>query len=77
MEISATEFKAHCLELLDRVRDHKETIVITKRGKPVARLSPFGEGPPESILGSLSGLGRTLGEIVEPVAGLWDLDAGP
>ncbi len=77
MEISATEFKAHCLELLDRVRDHKETIVITKRGKPVARLSPFGDGPPESILGSLSGLGKTVGEIVEPIEGLWDLDAGP
>ncbi len=76
MEITASEFKAHCLELLDRVRDHKETIVITKRGKPVARLLPIGDGPPRSILGSLSGLGVTTGDIVAPVEGLWELDAG-
>ncbi|MCE7872938.1 type II toxin-antitoxin system Phd/YefM family antitoxin [bacterium CPR1] len=76
MEISASEFKAHCLELLDRVRDHKQTIVITKRGKPVARLLPITDGPPQSILGSLSGLGRTNGDIVAPIEDLWELDAG-
>lgn len=74
MEISATEFKAHCLELLDRVRDHKEEIVITKRGCPVARLLPFQEGPPVTILGSLAGSGRTVGDIVSPIEGIWSLD---
>lgn len=74
MEISASEFKAHCLEILDRVRDHKDPIIITKRGKPVARLLPFQEGEPEQILGCLAGSGRTVGDIVSPVEGLWSLD---
>lgn len=40
MTITATEFKARCLELMDRVYQTGESIVITKRGKPVSRLAP-------------------------------------
>jgi prevent-host-death family protein len=36
--ISATEFKAHCLQLLDLVQTTGEELVISKRGKPVAKL---------------------------------------
>ena len=39
--IPATEFKATCLALLDRVADRRESFVITKRGKPVAKLVPL------------------------------------
>ena len=44
-EIPAGGFKARCLKLMDRVRATRRPIVITKRGKPVARLVPM-EGPP-------------------------------
>lgn len=74
MEMNASEFKAHCLEILDRVRDHKIPIIITKRGKPVARLIPFQEGEPEPILGCLTGSGRSVGDIVSPIEGLWGLE---
>ncbi|MFJ6023983.1 type II toxin-antitoxin system Phd/YefM family antitoxin [Brevundimonas sp. NPDC092305] len=41
LEISATEFKATCLELLDRLADHRiDRLVVTKRGRPVAVLTP-------------------------------------
>ncbi|PYR54516.1 MAG: prevent-host-death protein [Acidobacteria bacterium] len=40
MVVTASEFKAKCLALFDRVRDRGETIVITKRGKVVARVLP-------------------------------------
>jgi prevent-host-death family protein len=36
--VPATEFKAHCLALIDRVAEGKGAIVISKRGRPVARL---------------------------------------
>jgi prevent-host-death family protein len=39
-EIKAGEFKAKCLKLLDEIAETGETLVITKRGKPVARLGP-------------------------------------
>lgn len=40
MTLSATEFKARCLELLDRVFETGEHILVTKRGRVVAELGP-------------------------------------
>ena len=62
--VPATEFKAKCLELMDRVADKRESFVITKRGKPVARLVPVEKAPAESLLGSLSGQAWDRGDIV-------------
>ncbi len=50
--IPATRFKAESLKLLDDVAGSGETIVVTKRGKPVARLLPL--VPPESLEGSVT-----------------------
>jgi prevent-host-death family protein len=39
--LSATEFKAHCLEILERLASRElPRLVITKRGRPVAVLTP-------------------------------------
>lgn len=65
--VAATAFKAKCLELMDRVAERNETFVITKRGKPVARLVPVGTKGPESLLGALRGLAWESGDIVSPV----------
>jgi prevent-host-death family protein len=43
MKLSASEFKARCLALLDEVHEGGEPITITKRGRVVARLVPAGE----------------------------------
>lgn len=50
-EIRASDFKATCLALLDDVADHRAEYVITKRGRPVARLVPIDQ--PASIHGSV------------------------
>lgn len=65
-KIAATDFKARCLELMDRVADRRETYVITKRGKPVAKLVPA-EAPPASILGALAGRVQSMDDIVASV----------
>jgi len=39
-EITATQFKARCLRLLDEVAETGEALVITKHGRPVARVEP-------------------------------------
>ena len=41
--IKASEFKAKCLQLMDEVAESGEEIVITKFGKPLARLGPLRE----------------------------------
>jgi prevent-host-death family protein len=53
--IPAGQFKAKCLALLDEVRDSHAEIVVTKRGKPVAKLVPLVQDRPKSTLGQLSG----------------------
>jgi len=50
--ISATQFKARCLALLDEVAETGEPLVVTKRGKPVARVEPI--EPPRSLEGSVT-----------------------
>ncbi len=49
--IPAARFKAQCLRLLDEVAETGETIVVTKRGKPVAKVEPVDEPP--SLKGSV------------------------
>ena len=61
--ISASDFKARCLGLLDEVHASGTEIVITKRGKPVARLVPV-VGARASTRGAWKGFARIRGDIV-------------
>ncbi len=49
--IKASEFKARCLALLDEVARSRTSVVVTKRGRPVARLVPLDDVAP--TLGSV------------------------
>jgi prevent-host-death family protein len=60
-QLSASKFKEQCLALLDRV--DPEGIVVTKRGKPVAKLIPFGTDSAD-LIGSLKRKLRIKGEIL-------------
>lgn len=67
--ISASKFKAQCLALLDEVAASGEEIVVTKRGKPVARLVPV--SPAESLKGSVTYLVSDE-EFIAPLYEDWD-----
>jgi prevent-host-death family protein len=60
-QVSASKFKEQCLALLDCV--DPGGIVVTKRGKPVAKLIPFGADSAD-LIGSLRGKLRIKGEIL-------------
>jgi prevent-host-death family protein len=62
--VSATEFKAKCLSLLDEVEEQGGTITVTKRGRPVATVSRAKAKPWKSTRGSLAGKGVIVGDIV-------------
>jgi len=62
--INASEFKARCLRVLDDVQATRAEVVITKRGKPVARLSPIGPAR-GSLRGAWKGMVRIRGDIVQ------------
>ena len=73
MTIAAGEFKTHCLRLMDEVEQQHRSFVITKRGKPVAKLVPVDvEAPP--VFGFLKGRARIDGDIVAPTGEAWNAD---
>lgn len=66
--VPAGEFKAKCLAIMDEVNETGEPVLVTKRGKPVARVVAPGEPTrkesPESIFGCLRGMATITGDIV-------------
>jgi prevent-host-death family protein len=73
LQMSAGEFKTHCLKLMDLAQQKRETIVITKRGIPVAKLVPF-EKTKIPLYGFMKGTVTIKGDIVAPVFDEWEAD---
>lgn len=65
--VAATEFKAKCLEIMDRVAERRETYVITKRGKPVAKLVPADRPRRKSIFGCMADRMEIVGDLERPI----------
>jgi prevent-host-death family protein len=65
--IPAAQFKSECLHLLDAVAHSRRPIIVTKRGKPVAKLVPVEEEPID-IFGRMAGTIRICGDIVGPTS---------
>ena len=72
--IPAGKFKAQCLALIDDVYEHGGEVLITKRGKPKAKLVPIAEAKPGSIFGFLKGKAKIVGDIVSPIVEPWEWD---
>lgn len=70
--VSATDFKAHCLGLLDQVSNTGVPVVVTKRGKPVATLQPMANEDWPSPEGAWKGKVLIEGDIVNTD---WEWDA--
>ena len=72
-QVPATEFKDTCLRLIDRVQQTREEIVVTKHGRPVAKLVVF-EKVREPLFGYLAGSVTVRGDIVGPIDEEWDAE---
>lgn len=64
-KMAAGSFKANCLAVMDQVQTTHETVVITKHGKPVAKLVPIVKDTDE-IYNFLAGKGAIVGDVVSP-----------
>jgi prevent-host-death family protein len=62
-QMGAADFKAHCLQVMEKVRRTRQEVVITKRGVPVAKLVPA-DPPKKFVLGALAGKFTSVGDIV-------------
>ena len=66
--MAAGSFKIHCLAVMDEVQAKRETVVITKRGRPVAKLIPA-DSDSDDIYNFLAGKGSITGDVVSPALG--------
>jgi prevent-host-death family protein len=68
--MAAGSFKAQCLAVMDEVQAKRETVVITKYGKPVVKLVPADKAPDE-IYNFLRGRGAVTGDVISPAIENW------
>ncbi len=59
-------FKASCLAVMDEVQAKCETVIITKHGKPVAKLVPV-DAERDEIFGFMKGKIAITGDVVRPI----------
>jgi prevent-host-death family protein len=72
--VPAAEFKATCLELMDKVKATGKEYVITKHGKPVAKLVPVDLPKKRGIVGSMKGSVLKYERPFDPIPGEWDVN---
>lgn len=75
MDISAAQFKAECLKLMDEVEKTRQPIIITKHGRPVAQLAPVPTDR-DSLFGYMRGTMRINGDVLAPLDVEWSALSG-
>ena len=73
MMITAGKFKAQCLQIMDDVHKHRREVIITKYGKPVAKLVGVTTQTKEPLFGFLKNSVVIKGDIISPLAEPWDV----
>ena len=74
--VKASEFKATCLKLMDEVAETGEEIVITKRGKPIAKLTSHRERP-KTLFGAGRDRMKIVGDVISPIDVEWEAETNP
>jgi prevent-host-death family protein len=74
MTIAVGEFKAKCLKIMDEVQTTRSPVTITKRGKPVAILTPYSEETPAPLFGRMKGRVKISGDLTEPTGASWEAE---
>ena len=74
MSITAKQFKAHCLQLIDEIHRSRVSLVITKDRKPMAKLIPYSEELTRPLYGCLKDIVIINTDIVASTEEQWDAD---
>jgi prevent-host-death family protein len=71
-ELSATEFKATCLKVMESVRRSRKPVIVSKRGKPLVKIVPVEEKRPVPLFGYMKGTLKIEGDVVSPDGEIWN-----
>jgi len=70
----AGEFKARCLRVMEEVRKYRVPVLITKKGRPVAKLVPA-DPPATDVFGCMADSVRIVGDVEAPMVSPSDWNA--
>ncbi|MFQ5667416.1 MAG: type II toxin-antitoxin system Phd/YefM family antitoxin [Candidatus Binatia bacterium] len=70
--ISSSQLKAHCSQVIDEVVRARTQVIITKRGRPVAKLAPIEDKQRPSLFGFARGHITVHGDITGPIDVDWE-----
>jgi len=71
--MKASELQTKCLAVMDTVARTGDSVILTKRGKPVAKICPITQ-PQPSVFGFMKGRIEILGDIISPIDVEWDAE---
>jgi len=72
-KVAISEFKTHCLEILKDLGKDNSSIIITKRDRPIAKVSPL-PSDQKSIFGLLASKAEISDDIIAPINDMWGAD---
>ncbi|MBI1929446.1 type II toxin-antitoxin system Phd/YefM family antitoxin [Candidatus Poribacteria bacterium] len=70
--VKVSELKTECYSILKKVEKTKEPILITRKGKPVAKIVPTSIDDKKSWLGCMASTGKIVGDITSPILDEWE-----
>ena len=73
-EMRAGQFKAQCQAVMDEIQRTGEPILITKHGKPIAKLVPV-PGALDEIFGYMASKVKIVGDFARPITPLEDWES--
>ena len=74
IEISVSDFKTHCLEIINNLQFKQQQIIITKRDKVVAKLEAVDSEASVSIFGMMKNKAKIKADIVKPINEKWSAE---
>ena len=73
-EITISFFKARCLEIVNKLKDNNDSVIITKRNKPIAKIESIQDPSKKSIFALLKNKAEIKGDIVESINENWNCE---
>jgi prevent-host-death family protein len=70
-KVAISQFKARCLEMIEKLQADQQPIIITKRDKPIAKVVPF-DSKKTSLFGMLKNKAEIKGDIIAMIDEKWD-----
>lgn len=72
-KIAISQFKSHCLEIIEKLQTNGQSVIITKRDKAVAKVLPI-DNKKISLFGILKNKAEIKANILEPIDEKWNVE---